>query len=170
MFEGKTRCVMNSVRKTGNNKNMRWDAQRNSIQDKPLSAANVRTTESREPRVQLMWIIINIANYKYCNKIYHLSVVKLARHFQLSVMIFKIAHPWLSWGRKIIWCNRLKKSEMLRICCNSTMTPVLRSHSKHICYTHSAVRALGLKILLFTFADSDLFLPCVIFSQNEWKH
>lgn len=53
MFEGKTRCVMNSVRKTGNNKNMRWDAQRNSIQDKPLSSANVRTTE-REPRVQLM--------------------------------------------------------------------------------------------------------------------
>ena len=89
--------------------------------------------------VQLMWIIINIANYKYCNKIYHLSVVKLARHFQLSVMIFKIAHPWLSWGRKVIWCNRLKKSEMLRICCNSTMTLVLRSHSKHICYTHSAV-------------------------------
>ena len=131
MFKGKTWCVMNSVRKTGNIKNFRCDAQRNSIQDKPLRAANVRTTERAV--VQLMWIIINIANYKYCNKIYHLSVVKL------SVMIFKIAHPWLSWGRKVIWCNRLKKSEMLRICCNSTMTLVLRSHSKPICYTHSAV-------------------------------
>ena len=60
MFKGKTWCVMNSVRKTGNNKNMRCDAQRNSIQDKPLSAANVRTTE-RAPLCA-----VNVNNHKYC--------------------------------------------------------------------------------------------------------
>ena len=61
MFKGKARGVMNSVRKTGNNKNIRCDAQRNSIQDKPLGAANVRTTETGRP-----CCAVNVNNRKYC--------------------------------------------------------------------------------------------------------
>ena len=58
MFEGKS--VMNSVRETGNSKAPLCDAQRNSIQDKPLRAANVRTTE-RAPLCA-----VNVNNHKYC--------------------------------------------------------------------------------------------------------
>ena len=54
MFEGKS--VMNSVRETSNSKTPLCDAQRNSIQDKPLRTANVRTTECA----------VNVNNHKYC--------------------------------------------------------------------------------------------------------